>query len=86
MPTTYNFSDARNDLSKIFDFVASTGTSVTINKYSKPLVTISSAKKEVKKDWTKLAAKYGGMWAGDEYKFMDDIGTKKTRYFRKRNY
>lgn len=86
MPTTFNFSDARNDLSKIFEFVASTGTSVTINKYSKPLVTIFPAKKEEKKNWDKIIGKYAGMWSGSEYDYWDDIAKGKYRRSRKTDF
>lgn len=85
MPTTFNFSDARNDLSKIFEFVSRTGTSVTINRYSKPMVTIVPAKKEEKKDWDKIIGKYAGMWSGPGYEWVDKVG-RKSRYFRKRDY
>lgn len=81
MKTVYSVAEARENFAEILNLVAYSGSTVTVEKYGKPvmkMVPIERARPSVD-----VVKKYAGIWKGK--KWAAKVG-KPSRYFRKRDY
>lgn len=79
MKTVYSVADARENFAEILNTAAFSGLTVTVEKYGRPWVKVTKARK---KD-VSLVDKWAGIW--EDKKWAAKVG-KPSRRFRKRDY